>query len=302
MSLSKEQAAIISDRRRLWEVRKYCQVRPALGHNNIDSGKAFAVPAVVEASSPDIALSSLLQLLVARLHVDMAMVSLLDEETQFYLAGAHKNIATPAAESAQWFGCDQISHAGGLCERTIAIDSTQGQAIYEELDMAGNPRTKDLPYVCGTYASFRHYAGVLVKTKAGIPIGTVFILSHQPSSGLDASQQQILTDTADNVMRQLTLNLHALEGERLMQFQNTTAAVLQRQQPSLPDQKDQTPTRKLSGLSQQPNYVVEIYQHAAEVMRRSLELDDSLTVSCQVRTLRARTLNQGRLRGLLMSC
>jgi hypothetical protein len=71
-------------------------------------------------------------------------------------------------------------------------------------------------------------------------------------------------------MRQLTLNLHALEGERLMQFQSTTAAVLQRQQPSLPKEKL---SRTLSGLNQQPNYVVDIYQHAAEVMRQSLELE-----------------------------
>ena len=262
MNLSKEQAAIIRDRRRLWEVRKYCQVRPALGGNNIDGGK-----------SSDVALSSLLQLLVTRLNVDIAMVSLLDEQTQFFLAGAHKDTTDPATEPATWFGCDQVSHAGGLCERTITIDNTQPPGIYEELDMTTNLRTKDLPFVKGNIASFRHYAGAAVRTTAGTPVGTVFVMSHQPSSGLDASQRQILTDTADGVMRQLTLNLHALEGERLMQFQSTTAAVLQRQQPSLPDQLESKLKRKLSGLTQQPNYVVEIYQHAAEVMRRSLDLE-----------------------------
>ena len=55
-----------------------------------------------------------------------------------------------------------------------------------------------------------------------------------------------------------------------MQFQRTTSAVLQRQKPLLPKEKL---SRKLSGLNQQPNYVVDIYQHAAEVMRRSLELE-----------------------------
>jgi hypothetical protein len=269
MSLPKEQAAVISDRRRLWEVRKYCQVRPALERNNIDGGESSAVPHVASSASSDVALSSLLQLLVAQLNADMAMVSLLDEETQFFLAGAQKDRNESVTEAVKWFGCDQVSHADGLCERTISIDSTQRPGIYEELDMTENPRTKDLPFVKGTFANFRHYAGAPLRTEAGIPIGTVFIMSHQPSSGLDASQQQMLTDTAHNVMRQLTLNLHALEGERLMQFQSTTAAVLQRQQPSLPKEKL---FRKLSGLNQQPNYVVDIYQHAAEVMRRSLEL------------------------------
>lgn len=236
-----------------------------MGGNNIDDGTSSAEP-----SSPDVALSSLLQLLVARLDVDIAMVSLLDEETQFFLAGAQNDNNEPITEPAKWYGCDRISHSGGLCERTIAIDSTHPPGIYEELDMTKETRTRDLPYVRGDIDNFRHYAGGAVRTAAGIAIGTVFVMSRQPSSGLDASQRQILTDTADNVMRQLTLNLHALEGERLMQFQST---VLQRQQPSLPDQKDQKLPRKLSGLSQQPNYVVEIYQHAAEVMRRSLELD-----------------------------
>lgn len=273
MRLSKDQAAIISDRRRLWEVRKYCQVRPALGRNNIDGGKSSTAPTDAEPSTPDVALSSLLQLLVAQLDVDIAMISLLDEETQFFLAGAQKDNTEPTTEPAKWFGCDQISHADGLCERTIAIDGTQRPAIYEELDMTENPRTKDLPYVSGAVASFRHYAGAPVRTEAGIPIGTVFTMSHQPSSGLDASQQQILTDTADNVMRQLSLNLNALEGERLVQFQSTTAAVLQRQQP--PPPKQGLP-RKLSGLDPQPNYIVEIYQHAAEIMRQSLELEGVL--------------------------
>jgi signal transduction histidine kinase len=261
MSLSKEKAAVISDRRRLWEVRKYCQVRPVLGRNNINGGKSL---------TPDVALSSLLQLLVNRLDADIAMISLLDEKTQFFLAGAQKDASEPSVESATWFGCDQISHLGGLCERTIAIDSTHGPAIYEELDMTRNTRTKDLPYVSGSLASFRYYAGAPVKTAAGIAVGTVFVMNHQPSSGLDASQQQTLINTAENVMHQLTLHLHALEGERLSRFQNTTTAVLRRQQPSLPKQKL---SRKLSGLNQQPNYVLEIYEHAAEVMRQSLELD-----------------------------
>lgn len=99
------------------------------------------------------------------------MVSLLDEETQCFLAGAQKNSDGPAIEATKWFGCDQVSHSGGLCERTIAIDSAQRPGIYEELDMINNPRTKDLPYVKGTFANFRHYAGAPVRTEAGTRLG-----------------------------------------------------------------------------------------------------------------------------------
>jgi signal transduction histidine kinase len=270
MNLSKEQDAAISDRRRLWEVRKYCQVKSALGRNKVGGGKPSKEPQSAGASPPDTALSSILQLLADRLGADIAMASLLDEETQFFLAGAGRDNNEPAVESARWFGCDQVSYHGGLCERTITVDRTQHPAIYEELDMSENPRTRDLPYVDGTLANFRHYAGAPVETAAGIPIGTVFIMSRQSSSGLRPSQQQLLIDTAENVMRQLTLTLQALDGERLMQFQSATAALLQRQRPFL---HQQGLPRKQSVISQQPNYVVEVYQHAADVMRRSLELE-----------------------------
>lgn len=275
MSTSKEQAAIISDRQRLWEVRKYCQVRPVLGCNDGDTGKPAEEPRVAESSPPDAAMSSLLQLLMERLDADMAMVSLLDEETQFFLAGADKDSTKSDVEHTKWFGCDQVNHYGGLCERTIAIDSTQHPAIYEELDMSENSRTESLPYVNGTLAQFRSYAGAPVKTAAGIPIGTVFVMSRQPSSGLDAAKQQLLINTADSVMRQLTLTLKALEGERLIQFQSDTAALLQRQWPSL-QQQDKGFSRKRSDTNQQPTYILDVYQHAAEVMRRSLELEGVL--------------------------
>jgi hypothetical protein len=154
MSTSKEQAAVISDRQRLWEVRRYCQVRPVLGRNDVDGGELSEEPQVAELSPPDAALSSLLKLLMDRLDADLAMVSLLDEETQLFLAGAGKDNSESAVKSAKWFGCNQVSHYGGLCERTITIDSTQHPAIYEELDMSRTSRTKSLPYVNGTLAKY----------------------------------------------------------------------------------------------------------------------------------------------------
>jgi len=226
-----------------------------------------------EPSRSDSALSALLQLLMDRVDANLAMVSLLDEETQFFLAGARKGGEELPVDFSRWFGCDQVSRFGGLCERTIAIDSKPPPAIYEELDMSENTRTKNLPYVDGTLAKFRYYAGAPVKTEAGIPIGTVFVMSHEPSVGLDVAKQQLLTDTADSVMRQLTLTLQALEGERLMQFQSATSALLLQRQRKTLHQRTKGLPRTQSGNGHQPSYIVEIYQHAAKIMRRSLELE-----------------------------
>jgi hypothetical protein len=103
---------------------KYCQVRPVLGRNNVDGGSLAEEPQMTEPSPPHAALSSLLQLLMDRLDADVAMVSLLDEETQFSLAEAGENNSESAVEPTKWFDCKQVLHYGGLYERTIAIDST----------------------------------------------------------------------------------------------------------------------------------------------------------------------------------
>lgn len=277
MSAPTDHAAVISDRQRLWEVRRYCQVRSVLGRSDLDDGESAGEPQMAtEPSRSDPALSGLLRLLMHQLDADLAMVSLLDEETQFFLAGARKRSSELTVEFSKWFGCDRVLHFGGLCERTIAAEGTPPPAIYEELDMSETPRTKDLPYVNGSLASFRHYAGAPVKTAEGIPIGTVFVMSNQSSSGLDAAKQQLLAETAGNVMRQLTLILQALEGERLMQFQSATAALLLQRQRNSSHQQAKGLPRDKSGINQQPSYIVEVYQHAAEVMRQSLDLEGVL--------------------------
>jgi signal transduction histidine kinase len=275
MSVFKEQTAAITDRQRLWEVRKYCQIRPGDGHDDTDGAKSHEQANTARFSAPDAALSALLRILMDRLHADIAMLSLLDERTQFFVAGARKDNSQSAFEATKWFGCDQVAYHGGLCERTITMDNTEQPAVYEELDMTVTSWTQSLPFVDGTLAKFRSYAGAPVKTSAGHCIGTVFVMSDRPSSGLDDTQRQLLTDTAESVMLQLTLTLRALEGERLMQFQSATAALLQRPRPSL-HKKSRNLLRKQSGTDRQPTYILEVYQHAAEVMRRSLQLDGVL--------------------------
>jgi hypothetical protein len=272
MVTSQEQAVANADRQRLWEVRKYCQIRPVDDHNDSGHAKSHEQPQAANFSVPDAALSSLLQILRERLNADVAYVSLLNEETQFFLAGARKEDVNSSADRIKWFGCDQVGHRGGLCERTITLDDTQHSTVYEELNMAESSGTKDLSFVNGTLANFRSYAGAPIRTAAGVCIGTVFTMSDKPSSGLDAFQHQLLIDTASHVMCQLTLTLQALEGERMMQFQSATAALLQRQRPSL-HQKARVLPQKQFGVQQQPFYVVEVYQHAAEIMRQSLQLD-----------------------------
>lgn len=260
-------------------MRNYCQVKPNLAISVRDGigtvsdtnphGQEQRQSS--ENTRPDAALTCQLRCLLLGLNADIAMISLLDEHTQYFLAGCGKESvdSTINPEFTGWYGFDRVSHHGGLGERTIAMDSTQRPAIYEELDMAGIHFTKDLPFVNGILASFRHYAGAPLTTSAGVNIGTVFVMSKQPSSGLSAFEQTPLTDTAENVMRQLAQTLQALEGERLVQFQSAATSLLQRQQQS--DRPRPTELRKQSISSHQPG--LEVYEYSAIVMGQSLQLD-----------------------------
>jgi signal transduction histidine kinase len=60
-----------------------------------------------------------------------------------------------------------------------------------------------------------------------------------------------------------------------MQFQSATAALLQRERPSLYQQANVLP-REQPGVIQQSSHIVKVYQHAAEVMRQSLKLEGVL--------------------------
>jgi hypothetical protein len=173
-------------------------------------------PTGAEGPHPDAALTALIRGLVLQLDVDVAMISLLDDHMQYFLAGAEKDnidFSGVTLESSRWYACDEVMNHGGLCERIIAIDvKKHPSAIYEELDMAGNDWTKNLPFVNGAIAGFGHYAGTPIVTEAGLSIGTVFVMDARPSPGLNAAQRRCLTGTAGNVMRQLIQAVQALVG------------------------------------------------------------------------------------------
>jgi hypothetical protein len=79
-------------------VRRYRQVRLALARNKFGGGESSREPQALGTALPDTILSSLLELLVDRLGADIAMVILLDEETQFFSARAGMDNSKPAVE------------------------------------------------------------------------------------------------------------------------------------------------------------------------------------------------------------
>jgi signal transduction histidine kinase len=100
-------------------------------------------------------------------------------------------------------------------------------AMYEELDMAKVERTKDLPFVQGEIAKFRHYAGVPLNPYNGPNIGTVFIFSSKPSElGLSAANRSYMCEIASQITKHLEQAVEALEGRRVSKFNHGVAALL----------------------------------------------------------------------------
>jgi signal transduction histidine kinase len=255
-ALSEQQRATIADRARVWEVRRFCQVLPSVV-KYVRGSEAGLTSTPSERHGrcikiePDGALAALLRCIIHQTGADLAMVSLLDDHTQYFISGASRANADDAKvslgeyiqhhagtapaesltyteDSTRWYGCESVTHHGGLCERTITRRNEPGNmAIYEELDMAKLERTKDLPFVKGDIARFRHYAGVPLNPYGGPNIGTVFTFSSTPSKdGLSEIHRSYLFDTASHIIRHLERAVEALEGKRVHKFNQSVASLL----------------------------------------------------------------------------
>ena len=200
------------------------------------------------------------------------MISLLDDHTQFFLSGAtsgNNNDAQVTLESARWYGCDEVSHHGGLCERTITLKHQPGTpAFYEVLDMSQTERTQTLPFVCGTIADFRHYAGMPITSPDGFNIGTVFAMSKTPSTnGINETQKTYLYNTTKHVMGQLVQAVQALEGRRAERYNEALSALLDGRAYDQPQRSGDH-----HSVSVMQTQVIDVYEAAAKLLHGFLDL------------------------------
>ncbi|MEG3153491.1 PAS domain S-box protein [Sphingomonas sp. RB1R13] len=104
----------------------------------------------------------------------------------------------------------------------LGVDSTPletsfcGTAILEEDFLLIPDATQDERFVCNPLVTaeegLRFYAGALLKSPSGLPIGTLCVLDYKPRS-LNEFQQRALRQLARQVMAQLELRRAILESE-----------------------------------------------------------------------------------------
>lgn len=86
--LTAQQLTLIADSTRVWEVRRFCQVLPSVVAYERGNESGIGTRSCAE---PDGALAALLRCVIYHLGADLAMVSLLDDHTQYFVSGASRS-------------------------------------------------------------------------------------------------------------------------------------------------------------------------------------------------------------------
>ncbi|WCE05023.1 GAF domain-containing sensor histidine kinase [Pseudoxanthomonas sp. JBR18] len=115
----------------------------------------------------------------------MALVSLVDHDRQWF-------------KSRVGLEAPQTPRTSSICAHAIAQD-----ALFVVEDTLEDPRFVRNPLVTGD-PHLRFYAGALLKTSDGLPLGTVCVLDTQPRR-LSEAQREALTALARQAMAQLEL-------------------------------------------------------------------------------------------------
>jgi signal transduction histidine kinase len=140
--------------------------------------------------------------------------------------------------------------------------------------------TKCLPFVDGTIARFRYYAGVPLNPYNGPNIGTVFLFNEQPcDAGSSAVIRSYLTEIAVHITKHLEQAVEALEGKRVLRFNRGIEALVKTgaaavtdidSKASLPDGKH---GRQSPISNHYPDFVLRIHQSGAALLQDIFDFD-----------------------------
>ncbi|KAJ4379242.1 hypothetical protein N0V86_005287 [Didymella sp. IMI 355093] len=249
--------------------------------------KYFSPP---KGSEPiDTVLTAHTQLVAWRLHAERAMVSLIDEETQYFVAESTKTVHLDDAEKhddpedAIWAGCVRVPKAGRLCEHTISTPPPPGGGVacFEVLDLSQDLRFSTLDFIAGP-PHFKYYAGVPLRTSRGINIGSIYILDSKLRPALTLSEKSFLGIMADNVIQHIEMSRDKKDCQRTFRMNECLSAYVD------PVSKDPKHRRRYSdhGESIDPDLNAEsrrtadgparidVITRAAELLREAMDVEE----------------------------
>ncbi|KAI9645526.1 hypothetical protein NHQ30_006268 [Ciborinia camelliae] len=211
-----------SERKRIREVRRYYKRSPddpPIAGESTPAESPETIRSVEKASSPNSTLTALMQLITWRLGAGRAMVSVVDDNAQYFLAEATKTLDLSDSSKHDpgddlWMGCGGTIRSQALCAYTIeVVPEPNHYACFSVPDLLADPRFCNLPYVAGG-PKFRYYAGTPLISNTGIPIGSVFVIDPRPREPATRAEIDFLGLMAKNVMEYLEMKRESVQLRR----------------------------------------------------------------------------------------
>ncbi|KAL1601831.1 hypothetical protein SLS60_006746 [Paraconiothyrium brasiliense] len=201
-----------------------------LAEDSDGEAKSLVYKAYRPIPSFDKSLTAFAQLIVLRLNVKRAMVSLIDSTRQYVLAEATRSLSlsNQSTDSGDdlWLGHAIIARNEAVCHHSLnckyqTVDSsgetyTTNAAIIPDCRL--DPRVSDKDYV-QSEPGVRFYAGVPITTKNGYRIGVFAVSDDKPRDGLSAEEVKFMEDISAAVMEHLELAKESddrSKGERMV--------------------------------------------------------------------------------------
>ncbi|KAM3078801.1 hypothetical protein ACMFMF_003733 [Clarireedia jacksonii] len=165
------------------------------------------------------------------------MISVIDGHTQYFIAGAKlegfSEDHEPVITNGSWFGCSEVPTPGGLCENTLALDTSERDSFpcFVINDLTKDPRFSDLAIVNGTLASYKWYVGVPITTTNRVNIGVLFVFGTRKLDGLSLEKRKFLHRQANNIMKSMQAQREAIERRRVTLMSKGIARFLEKTSP-----------------------------------------------------------------------
>ncbi|CAI4218954.1 unnamed protein product [Parascedosporium putredinis] len=256
----------LTDGRRVREFRRYYQskhtryVQSFAGARH-DVTDACPVPPPSEA---DYTLSAIAKCVVHSIDVDKVMISLLDDNMQYFLGGATKETSSVVlgdGDPSLWFGCHSIGIRGGICEVACSVTPE-----YKHYPFYVVPDIKDVPQWRDVVGDYRFYVGIPIKTRSGDNIGTLFGFSTRPRPDLSPEEKLVMERMASAVMNHLELELSVLERSRVLRMNRSLADFASNKSVTEPERAILMPHSS-------------VYRRAAELLRFGLDCSGVIFVT-----------------------
>ena len=195
-------------------VKDLAQPEPGVDVTDTDTQRAVNY---VPRSSADSALNAFAQLLLLRLNVSHALISLIDSNHQYVLAEAARSSDAQSSavfkdDNKLWVGSVVLPRESGVC--SVVLPNSAESASYQPQDQVPDPDVvvindlKEDPRFCNRRyvvggPQMRWYAGAPVRSPDGTKLGAVCVFDVQLRQNFSEEERSFLSGTAKTVANHL---------------------------------------------------------------------------------------------------